>query len=216
MWGLVAYQAAQTLLGTNSQVKVAKAQNRAMMTNLGKEITQINLQRAQSLKQTSQALFNIDQASASAQGQISLQAAASGTMGASVKDAVSTVNIASDRQTASVYSQQDAQMEQYRLLTQRAVDSAHNNMDWESGTDKLWNNTLSAMGKFVGHWLGNQLSSSGETPAGVSAAEGSDSVTSSFNDPTGAVDSKDYGYDLWGRQAGAAASSTSWKSYLNN
>lgn len=210
MWWYIAYLAAKTVMGTNEEIKAAKEQNKTAMSQLGKEINQINLQRAQSQRQTAQALFNIDKASASAQSQVQLQAASSGTMGASVKDAVSTVNIAFDRQESSVYQQQDAQMEQYRLATQRAVDNTYNQMDWQSGRDKLWNQVMSAAGQGMGSMAGNAASSMGGSgsAAGVSSAAGSDSISS--------AGSNNYGYDLWGRQAGSSASSTSWKSYLNN
>lgn len=213
MWGMVAFLAAKALLETNSEIKVAKAQNRAAMSQLGKQINQVNAQRSQSLRQTSQALFNIDQSAAGAQGQIQLQAAASDTMGASVKDAVSTVNIVRDRQESNVYQQQDAQMEQYRFMVQHNVDQAHNSMDWESGTDKLWNNLMSAAGVSVGKAAGNFASGSDDSaPAGVSAAEGTQSI---FSDPGSSVDTKSYGYDLWGRNTSSGDASTSWKSYLN-
>lgn len=200
MWGTVALLAGQTLLGTNNQTKVAMAQNKAAMAQLGKQINQINLQRAQSLQQTSQALFNIDQAQGQSLGQVQLQAAASGTMGASVQDAVSTINTVSDRQRASAYSQQSSQMEAYRLATANAVDSASNSMDWESGTDKLWNNTLSTFGSFAGQQLASGLTS------GVATE-----LEQSVGDLAGKL--KDFGVDAWNK-SGAGEVFSSWKSYL--
>lgn len=212
MWWMVAAGAAKALLQTNAEIKAAKSQNRAAMTSLGKQINQISLQRAQNLQQTSAALFNIDIAQGQAQGQVQLQSAASGTMGASVKDAVSTVNTVADRQRASAYSQENAQAVAYQLSTNTSVDNTHNQMDWESGSDKLWNNVMSTFGGMAGQAAASSLSGVGNTtaPASVSAVPGTydtqastPSLSNSFN------------YDLWGRQNVGADTSTSWKSYLN-
>lgn len=201
MWGTIALLAGQTLLGTNTQDKVAMAQNKATMSQLGKQINQINLQRAQSLQQTSAALYNIDQAAGQGQSQVQLQSAASGTMGASVQDAVATINSQADAQRASAYRQESAQMESYRLATASAVDSAHASMDWESGADKLWNNTLSTAGGFIGSSLASGLTSG----AGTALEHGVEDLASKV---------KDWGVDAWNK-SGAGDLVSSWKSYLS-
>lgn len=218
MWWMIAANAAKTLLSTNSEIKVAKSQNKAAMSQLGKQINQINLQRAQNLEQTSAALFNIDIARDQATSQVQLQSAASGTLGASVKDAVSTVNTTADRQEASAYSQLNAQMTAYQLATSTAVDNTHNQMDWESGSDKLWNNVIGSFGSMIGSAAASKLDSIGssDSAAPVSAVEGTydtqGTPTSTFDE----LDKKDYGYDLWGRRNSGVDSAQSWKSYLNN
>ena len=55
MWQYVAYLAARTILGTNEDVKAAKSQNKTAMSQLGKQISQINLEQAASRNRTSQA-----------------------------------------------------------------------------------------------------------------------------------------------------------------
>lgn len=213
MWWMIAYAAAKTLLGTNSDIKVAKSQNKAAMSQLGKQINEINLQRAQSLEKTSNALFNIDVARDQASSQVQLQSAASGTFGASVKDAVSTVNTVADRQGANAYSQLNSQMVAYQLATNTAVENTHNQMDWESGSDKLWNNMISSFGSMAGQAAASSMSSGGgSTQAGISASPGTYDTQAGG---TGSVGNS-YNYDLWGRQSSGGQSVQTWKSYLNN
>ncbi|QBP32941.1 internal virion protein [Shigella phage Buco] len=202
MWQYVAYMAARTILGTNAETKVAKAQNKTAMTQLGKEINQINLERAASRQRTGQALFNIQIQGQNAMSQVGLQAAASGTVGASVQDAVSTVQIATDRQKAGAMTQQEQQEEGFRLMVSKAVDTAHASMDWESGADKLYNNILQNGMQAAGHYAAQGL-------AGDNAPD-----SSKAKEPGGAY--SNYGYDLWGNKGPGNAGAQSWKSYLGN
>lgn len=201
MWWMIAYAAAKTILGTREDTKTAVAQNKAAMSQLGKEINQINLERAASRQRTGQALFNIQIQGQNAMSQVGLQAAASGTVGASVNDAVSTVQLTTDRQSAGAITQQEQQEEGFRLMVSKAVDTAHANMDWESGADKLWNNLLQNGSQIAGHYAAKGLVSDSDSPS--TSDEGSSTY-------------KNYGYDLWGNKGPSTSGAQSWKSYLGN
>lgn len=205
MWWMIAYAAAKTILGTKEDVKAASQQNKTAMTQLGKEINQINLSRAASRQRTGQALFNIKIQGQNAMSQVGLQAAASGTVGASVQDAVSTVQLTTDRQREGAVTQQEQQEEGFRLMVGKAVDTAHANMDWESGADKLWNNLLQNGSQLMGQYAAKEMSS-----GGASADSGTSEPAQGY---------KNYGYDLWGNRgsnAGNGGGAQSWKSYLGN
>lgn len=206
MWWMIAYAAAKTILGSNADTKAAKQQNKTAMSQLGKEINQINLSRAASRQRTGQALFNIQIQGQNAMSQAGLQAAASGTVGASVKDAVSTIQLTVDRQQQGAISQQEQQEEGFRLMVSKAVDTAHANMDWESGADKLWNNLLGSASSMMGQAAAKGMTSSG----GESNSPDAEAPSTSY---------KNYGYDLWGNRGGSSdnkSSTQSWKSYLGN
>ncbi|MCZ0778026.1 virion core protein, T7 gp14 family, partial [Klebsiella pneumoniae] len=115
--------------------------------------------------------------------QVGLQAASSGTMGASVKDAVATVNTVAGRQEASVRDQQATQEEGFRMLVDKTVDSGLANMDMESGYDKMFNMALSVGGQMLGQYVGNKLSETTPEPSAPSV------------EPTA---QNSFLYDLWG------------------
>lgn len=217
MWQYVAYLAARTILGTNEDVKTAKAKNSAAMTQLGKQISQINLERAASRQRTSQALFNVQAQGETARSQVQLNAAASGTVGASVKDAVSTVQISEDRTRAGVLDNQDRQEEGFRLMVSKAVDDTSAQMDWQSGSDKLWDNILQNGMQAAGNWVAGKMTGAGGSQP--TAKVGADQY-STFDDldkpDTGRAGGayNNYGYDLWGSKGSSGVQS--WKSYLGN
>lgn len=205
MWWVVAAMAAKAVLGAGSEMKASKAQNTAAMTQLAKGVTQINLNRTASRQRTAQALYNTQLQADQVRSQIGLQSAASDTIGASVQDAVSTVNIQEDRQTSSINKQQAQTEEQLRLQVDRAIDDTSARMDWESGSDKLWNGLLSMGGQMAGQYAGGAMSSLGSS-SGESAGAASTQNTNST------------GYDLWGSQGSGNNSGQvqSWKSYLGS
>lgn len=206
MWWVVAAMAAKAVLGAGSEMKASKAQNTAAMTQLAKGVTQINLNRTASRQRTAQALYNTQLQTDQVRSQIGLQSAASDTIGASVQDAVSTVNIQEDRQTSSINRQQAQTEEQLRLQVDRAIDDTSARMDWESGSDKLWNGLLSMGGQMAGQYAGGAMSSLGSS-SGESAGAASTQSTNST------------GYDLWGSQGSSGGNSgqvQSWKSYLGS
>lgn len=210
MWWVVAAMAAKAVLGAGSEMKASKAQNTAAMTQLAKGVTQINLNRTASRQRTAQALYNTQLQADQVRSQIGLQSAASDTIGASVQDAVSTVNIQEDRQTSSINRQQAQTEEQLRLQVDRAIDDTSARMDWESGSDKLWNGLLSMGGQALGQYAGGKLSSLGAS----SDAEGG--TDSGSTNSTGTATNN---YDLWGSKGGGGGNSgqaQSWKSYLGS
>lgn len=191
MWWMVAAMAAKAVLGQGAQIEVSKARNKAVIQQTAKQLNDIALQRAQSRDRTEVSLFNIQQQKLQAQSQVGLQAAASGTMGASVKDAVATVNTVAGRQEASVRDQQATQEEGFRLMTEKAVDSGLANMDMEDPYDKMFNSLLSVGASAAGQYAGNAASStdSGSVSAG-SGATATQSTASS--------------YDLWGSKGSSS------------
>lgn len=191
MWWMVAAMAAKAVLGQGAQIEVSKARNKAVIQQTAKQLNDIALQRAQSRDRTEVSLFNIQQQKLQAQSQVGLQAAASGTMGASVKDAVATVNTVAGRQEASVRGQQATQEEGFRLMTEKAVDSGLANMDMEDPYDKMFNSLLSVGASAAGQYAGNAASStdSGSVSAG-SGATATQSTASS--------------YDLWGSKGSSS------------
>lgn len=185
MWWMVAAMAAKTVLGQGAQIEVSKARNKAVIQQAAKQLNDIALQRAQSRDRTEVSLFNIQQQKLQAQSQVGLQAAASGTMGASVKDAVATVNTVARRQEASVRDQQATQEEGFRLMTDKAVDSGLANMDMEDPYDNMFNSLLSVGASAVGQYVGN-------------AASSSDSGSSTPGSGAAATQNTASSYDLWG------------------
>lgn len=191
MWWMVAAMAAKAVLGQGAQIEVSKARNKAVIQQTAKQLNDIALQRAQSRDRTEVSLFNIQQQKLQAQSQVGLQAAASGTMGASVKDAVATVNTVAGRQEASVRDQQVTQEEGFRLMTEKAVDSGLANMDMEDPYDKMFNSMLSVGASAAGQYAGNAASSfdSGGATAGSGAAATQNTASS---------------YDLWGSKGNSS------------
>lgn len=191
MWWMVAAMAAKTVLGQSAQIEVSKARSKAVIQQTAKQLNDIALQRAQSRDRTEVSLFNIQQQKLQAQSQVGLQAAASGTMGASVKDAVATVNTVAGRQEASVRDQQATQEEGFRLMTDKAVDSGLANMDMEDPYDNMFNSLLSVGASAVGQYAGNAASStdSGSSTPGSGAAATQNTASS---------------YDLWGSKGNSS------------
>ena len=202
MWWYVAALAAKGVMSASSDVKGAIARNDAAMSQLGKTLNQLNLNYAAQLDRTEQALFNSQVGAEQARSKVELQAAASGTMGASVSDAVSTVNVAEDRQIAGIKRTQDQLNTQYELSANKAIDDTSANMDWESYGDKMFKQILN-----VGVQTAAKL---GEKAADSAADYGSGGGSSSA--PTA---SNNFNYDLWGNRGGSGASTgNSWSSYL--
>lgn len=191
MWWMVAAMAAKAVLGQGAQIEVSKARNKAVIQQTAKQLNDIALQRAQSRDRTEVSLFNIQQQKLQAQSQVGLQAAASGTMGASVKDAVATVNTVAGRQEASVRDQQATREEGFRLMAEKAVDSGLANMDMEDPYDKMFNSMLSVGASAAGQYAGNAASSfdSGGATAGSGAAATQNTASS---------------YDLWGSKGNSS------------
>ena len=189
MWWMVAAQAGATLLNQGAQIEVSKARNKAVIQNTAKQLNDIALQRAQYRDRTEVALFNVQQQKLQAQSQVGLQAASSGTMGASVKDAIATVNTVAGRQDASIRDQQATQEEGFRMMSDKAVDSGLANMDMEDPYDKMFNTALSFGAQYLGQMVGDKLSSGTATETKSSGGAASSGT---------AIQKSAAGYDLWG------------------
>lgn len=188
MWWAVSALAGSKLLGADAQIEVSKARNKAVIQQTAKQLNDIALQRAQSRDRTEVALFNIQQQKLQAQSQVGLQSAASGTMGASVKDAVATVSTVADRQESGIRTQQATQEEGYRMMVDKAVDSGLASMDLESGYDKMFNAALGFGGQLLGQYVGDKLSES----------DGSDGPAKGTSEVGTATKNAGAAYDLWG------------------
>lgn len=194
MWWAAAALAGSKLLGAGAQIEVSKARNKAVIQQTAKQLNDIALQRAQSRDRTEVSLFNIQQQKLQAQSQVGLQAASSGTTGASVKDAVATVNTVAGRQEASVRYQQATQEEGLRMLVDKTVDSGLANMDMESGYDKMFNAALSFGGQILGQYVGNKLSETTPEPSASNSASAGSGAMAAQNAASS--------YDLWGSKGG--------------
>lgn len=155
MWQFAAAQAALSLFGAGSQIKANVAQSKATQAQLAKGISQINLQRSQSRTATNSALFNVRQQKQQALSQVGLQAAASDTVGASVRDAVATVNVVNSRAEASVRANQAAREEGFFQQATAAVDNARANTSQQSGQDIIFNAALGSVGSSTGSAAAN-------------------------------------------------------------
>lgn len=197
MWWVVAAMAAKAIMGQSAQIELSKERNKAVIQQTAKQLNDIALQRAQSRDRTEVALFNIQQQKLQAQSQVGLQASASGTMGASVRDAIATVNTVAGRQESGVRSQQATQEEGFRLMTEKAVDDGIANMDMEDPYDKMFNSMLNVGASAVGGYAGGAASSAGASGAassGSSAAGGGAMATQNTASS----------YDLWGSKGNSS------------
>lgn len=193
MWWMVAGLAAKTLLGQNAQNEVAKAQNKLAMQNTAKQLNDIALQRAQTRDRTEVALFNTQQQKLQAQSQVGLQAASSGTMGASVRDAVATVNMIAGRQESGIRQQQATQEVGFQLMSEKVIDDGLASMNLDDPYNALFQSALGAGASMLGTLVGDKLSSGGSSGgSGESASTGTATAKAAA------------GYDLWGSKAGTS------------
>ena len=202
MWSIVAQQAGNALLSmgqSKAAVSLAKDQSKIAMRQLAEGLNQLNMQRVQTRQQTSMALFNSKVQGEQARSQVTLQAAASDTIGASVQDAVSTVNVIEGRQEAGIRRSQMAQEEAFALQAERDITSAVNSTQWPQAGGGYVSSILSATAPILGTIAGDYLSGLGSTDSEVKTAP--------------ELKVQDYGYDLWGNK-GTEKVTTSWKDYL--
>lgn len=170
-------QAAQQ---STAQNKATQAYNQKVLYSSLEQVNQLNMQRAQQRQASAGALFNVRQQGMSARDQITTQAAATDTIGASVNDAVATVNQQQDQAEGSVYDQYRQAVEQSNLMLHKITDSGTNSLrDATKDTSKqVMNNAIvGAVGQVVGYAAGKAASSTtpntSDTKAPISAAAGS-------------------------------------------
>jgi len=138
-WYVVAAKVAMQMIQGASAAKQAArqnvAQNKMIQTYNSKvmyetlqQVTQINLERAQNRQQTTAALFNAGLQGQSARDQITTQAAATDTIGASVQDAISTVNQKQSQAAGSINDQYMRAIDQSNLMLQKTIDQGSNSL----------------------------------------------------------------------------------------
>lgn len=189
MWQFVASTAANALLGAYSSgtdIKVAKERSKTAQVQLARGISQLNLQRAQTRQQTSTALFNVQNSRQQSLSQVGLQAAAGDVVGGSVQDAVATVNLSSDRQTAAVNRQQSDQEQAFFQQAETLIQNSSTYIPKSTAGSALFNAALSASGQYLG-------------------SKGADAVLG---------DALDFNYSEWGSKV--ASGIQSWKTYLSD
>lgn len=194
-WYVVAAKVAMSLINGASAAKSAAqqniAQNKMVQTYNSKvmyetlqQVTQINLERAQQRQQTTAALFNAGLQGQSARDQITTQAAATDTIGASVRDAISTVNQKQGQAAGSIDDQYMRAIDQSNLMLQKTIDQGSNSLK-DAVADRSaaimnqagWGAVGSIIGKFAGDYASN--SDDDTEPAPISQAQGT---------PTGSYD----------------------------
>lgn len=151
-------QAAQQSTAAN---KATQAYNKQLATSSLEQINQINMQRAVQRQQSAGALYNLSQQGLSARDQITTQAAATDTIGASVSDAVATVNQKQDQAEGSVYEQYRQAVEQTNLMVNKVTDSGIRNLrDATKDTSKQVMNAaiLNSVGSVAGSLAGKAAS----------------------------------------------------------
>lgn len=195
-WYVVAAKVAMQLINGASAAKSAAqqniAQNKMVQTYNSKvmyetlqQVTQINLERAQQRQQTTAALFNAGLQGQSARDQITTQAAATDTIGASVRDAISTVNQKQSQAAGSIDDQYMRAIDQSNLMLQKTIDQGSNSLKdsvADNSTAIMNQAGWGAIGSIIGQAAGDYASKSGggdAKPAPISQAQGT---------PTGSYD----------------------------
>lgn len=195
-WYVVAAKVAMQLINGASAAKSASqqniAQNKMVQTYNSKvmyetlqQVTQINLERAQNRQQTTAALFNAGLQGQSARDQITTQAAATDTIGASVRDAISTVNQKQSQAAGSIDDQYMRAIDQSNLMLQKTIDQGSNSLKdavADNSTAIMNQAGWGAIGSIIGQAAGQYASGSGggdAKPAPISQAQGT---------PTGSYD----------------------------
>lgn len=142
MAAMAALSAASQLLGGSMQAKAenmaAKAKNEAIMAynkqvmaQTAQEVSQLNMQRAQAIRGTSAALFNIKQAEVAAKDEAQSYAAFNDNIGASTGDVANSVAVQSDRSQADAMTQLDYTNEGMNLMLRNITQNGANSFQQE-------------------------------------------------------------------------------------
>lgn len=218
MWGIAA-QIGLGLVNSSMQAKAASQQaaqankvvqqyNKQVQLDTMQQVSQLNMQRASLRQQTTIAIFNSGLQGQSARDAISNQAAATDTIGASVNDAISSVNVKQSQAVGSAQEQFQQAIDQSNLMLQRVITQGTRSLkdpvnDQADSINK--NAAFNAVGSAIGAVAGNSLG--GGKPAGATSS------ASDFSAPN-------FGYDLQGRNSNPNASNNpfglSFKFEANN
>lgn len=179
-----------------AQNKMVMAYNSKVMQSTMDQVTELNLQRAQQRQQTTAAIYNAGLQGQSARDQITLQAAATDTIGASVNDAIKTVN---QKQSQAAGSAQDSFMraiDQSNLMLNKIVGDGSAGMKDavdDKGTQIMNQAGYEAAGSVLGYFAGGLAGGTASAAPGAAATAASSNTSSAM--------------DLWGRNADATAGS---------
>lgn len=171
MWAAIGLTAGSQLLGgltqsraeskrSEAQNKLIMQYNKNLMTEHAKQVSQINLQRASERSKTSAALFSIGQQKRSAESAVQHQAAASDTIGASIKDARSTVGVGSDRAYGSAVRNLEQAEEGLNLTLAKLTDQtiySFQREDHSKATQIMLSAITGAAGSAAGSYAASKL-----------------------------------------------------------
>lgn len=172
--------ASQQSIAENKMVQ--KFNDKTMYSTM-EQITQLNQQRAQQRQDTAAALFNVGIQGMSARDAITTQAAATDTIGASVSDAVATVNQKQGQAVGSTEDQYVRAIDQSNAMLSKITDSASNSLKnaVQDNSNAIMNQAgLSAIGSIVGSAAG-QMASNTTSTATVQDMSGSVASKGSFD-----------------------------------
>lgn len=172
--------ASQQSIAENKMVQ--KFNDKTMYSTM-EQITQLNQQRAQQRQDTAAALFNVGIQGMSARDAITQQAAATDTIGASVSDAVATVNQKQGQAVGSTQDQYVRAIDQSNAMLGKITDSASNSLKnaVQDNSNAIMNQAgLSAIGSIVGSVAG-QMASNTTSTATVQDMSGSAASKGSFD-----------------------------------
>lgn len=172
--------ASQQSIAENKMVQ--KFNDKTMYSTM-EQITQLNQQRAQQRQDTAAALFNVGIQGMSARDAITTQAAATDTIGASVSDAVATVNQKQGQAVGSTQDQYIRAIDQSNAMLGKITDSASNSLKnaVQDNSNAIMNQAgLSAIGSIVGSVAG-QMASNTTSTATVQDMSGSAASKGSFD-----------------------------------
>lgn len=158
-----------------AQNKMIQSYNSKVMAETLEQVTQINLERAQSRQQTTAALYNAGLQGQSARDQITAQAAGTDTIGASVQDAISTVNQKQSQAAGTAVDQYQRAIDQSNLMLQKTIQQGSNSMKdaVADNSGAIMNQAgWGAAGSILGKLAGDAASTPGATPAPITAAQG--------------------------------------------
>lgn len=102
--------------------------NEQVIRQAATETSQVNMQRAQSIRATSVALFNIKQQKVAAQDESANYAAANDNIGASTRAAAHAIATQADRAESEAMIQLDYDNEGYNMMLRNISEGAKNNL----------------------------------------------------------------------------------------
>jgi len=179
-----ASQAKQESLNNIAQNKMIMEYNKKVQYETLQQVTQINLQRAQTRQDTTAAIFNAQNQGMSARDQIVTQAAATDTIGASVNDAIATVNQKQGQAVGSAQDQFKRAIDQSNLMVTKATEQGLNSLKdpTKDNSTQIMNQAgWGAVGSVLGKLAGDATGGSKDTPAPISQASTSDTPIGSFD-----------------------------------